>query len=104
MVCGAALNYKWKQKGLSSAFSPERDSDSLAQAGTVTKQEATHIHTAQYMQTCQLHHIQPFRSFSLHSYTGVFWVFLIKLTCIFLLVSASCWTVVFAGVQMLLLL
>lgn len=22
MVCGAPLNYKWKQKGLSSAFSP----------------------------------------------------------------------------------
>lgn len=33
MVCGAPLNYKWKQKGLSSAFSPEHDSDSLAQAG-----------------------------------------------------------------------
>lgn len=33
MVCGAALNYKWKQKGLSSASSHERDSDSLAQAG-----------------------------------------------------------------------
>lgn len=33
MVCGALLNYKWKQKGLSSAFSPEHDSDSLAQAG-----------------------------------------------------------------------
>lgn len=33
MVCGAALNYKWKQKGLSSAFLPEHDSDSLAWAG-----------------------------------------------------------------------
>lgn len=30
MVSGAALNYKWKQKGLSSAFLPERDSVSLA--------------------------------------------------------------------------
>lgn len=68
---------------------------------TVTKQVETHIHTAQYMQTCQLHQIQPFWSFSLQSYM----YFLIKLTSIFLLlVSASCWTVVFAGVRMLLLL
>lgn len=33
MVCGAPLNYKWKQKGLSYAFLREQDSDSLAQAG-----------------------------------------------------------------------
>lgn len=33
MVCGAALNYEWKQKGLSSTFSPKHDSDSLPQAG-----------------------------------------------------------------------
>lgn len=25
MVCGAAVNYKWKQKGFSSAFLAERD-------------------------------------------------------------------------------
>lgn len=73
MVCGAALNYKWKQKGLSSAFSPERDSDSLAQAGHGHKTGGdTHTHGTQYMQTCQLHQIQPFRSFSLHSYMYFF--------------------------------
>lgn len=45
MVCGAAVNYKWKQKGLSSAFSPERDSDSLAQAGHGHKTGGdTHTH------------------------------------------------------------
>lgn len=45
MVCGAALNYKWKQKGLSSAFSPECDSDSLAQAGRGHKTGGdTHTH------------------------------------------------------------
>lgn len=71
MVCGAALNYKWKQKGLSSAFSPERDTVWHKQ-DTVTKQVETHIHTAQYMQTCQLYQIQPFRSFSLHSYMYFF--------------------------------
>lgn len=46
MVCGAALNYKWKQKGLSSAFLPERDSDSLARAGHGRKTGGdTHTHT-----------------------------------------------------------
>lgn len=35
MVCGAAVNYKWKQKGLSSAFLPDRDPDGLAWAGHV---------------------------------------------------------------------
>lgn len=46
MVCGAALNYKWKQKGLSSAFLPERDSDSLAWAGHIRETGGdTHTHT-----------------------------------------------------------
>lgn len=46
MVCGAAVNYKWKQKGLSSAFLPERDPDSLARAEHArTTGGRTHAHT-----------------------------------------------------------
>lgn len=44
MVCGADVNYKWKQKGLSSAFLPERDPDSLAWAGHV-HETGGHTHT-----------------------------------------------------------
>lgn len=33
MVCGAPLNYEWKQKGFSSAFPAEHDSGGLTQAG-----------------------------------------------------------------------
>lgn len=52
MVCGAPLNYKWKQKGLSSAFLPERDSDSLAWAGHICETGGdTHTNTYPDTQT-----------------------------------------------------
>lgn len=55
MVCGAAVNYKWKQKGLSSAFLPERDPDSLAWAGHAHK-------TGGHMRTHAHAFCQPFIS------------------------------------------
>lgn len=56
MVCGAAVNYKWKQKSLSSVFSPERDPDSLAWAWHAYK---THTHMrafANYSVSLVLHY------------------------------------------------